>query len=80
MRWMMRRLKLTINEAKTRVCHMPEERFDFLGYDFGRCYSPKRAGPIYGTRPSKKSLKRIIESDPRVHRTKDDVAGGRGAW
>lgn len=32
MREMMRRLKLTINEAKTRVCHLPAERFDFLGY------------------------------------------------
>jgi hypothetical protein len=39
MREMMRRLKLTINEAKTRVCHLPEERFDFLGYTFGRYYS-----------------------------------------
>jgi RNA-directed DNA polymerase len=32
MRRMMRRLKLTVNEAKTRVCHLPNERFDFLGY------------------------------------------------
>ena len=32
MHWMMRRLKLTVNEAKTRVCHLPKERFDFLGY------------------------------------------------
>jgi hypothetical protein len=37
MRWMMQRLKLTINEAKTRVCQLPHERFDFLGYTFGRC-------------------------------------------
>ena len=28
---MMRRLKLTVNEAKTRVCHLPIDRFDFLG-------------------------------------------------
>src|ERR1700683_1929840 len=41
MRWIMQRLKLTINEAKTRVCQLPHERFDFLGYDFGRCYSPQ---------------------------------------
>ena len=27
-------LKLTINEAKTRVCQLPKERFDFLGYSF----------------------------------------------
>jgi len=23
---------LTVNETKTRVCKLPEERFDFLGY------------------------------------------------
>ena len=32
MRNMMSRLKLTVNESKTRVCRLPEERFDFLGY------------------------------------------------
>jgi len=28
-------LKLTVNETKTRVCKLPEEKFDFLGYTFG---------------------------------------------
>ena len=37
----MGKLKLTVNETKTRVCKLPEEKFDFLGYTFGRCYSPK---------------------------------------
>jgi len=60
MRKMMVRLKLTINEAKTRVCQLPQERFDFLGYDFGRCYSIKTGRAYFGTRPSKKSLSRII--------------------
>ena len=32
MRSMMTRLKLTVNETKTRVCKLPEEKFDFLGY------------------------------------------------
>ena len=31
MRNMMSRLKLTVNESKTRVCQLPEEKFDFLG-------------------------------------------------
>jgi RNA-directed DNA polymerase len=35
MRWMMKRLKLTVNEAKTRVCRIPQDRFDFLGCEFG---------------------------------------------
>jgi RNA-directed DNA polymerase len=32
MRMMMSKLKLTVNEKKTRVCYLPEEKFDFLGY------------------------------------------------
>jgi hypothetical protein len=42
---MMSKLKLAVNETKTRVCKLPEEKFDFLGYTFGRCYSPK-TGPV----------------------------------
>jgi hypothetical protein len=68
MRWMMERLKLTVNEAKTRVCRIPHERFDFLGYEFGRCYSKETGRAYLGTRPSKKSLKRIIEA---VHECTD---------
>lgn len=60
MRKMIAKLKLTINEAKTRVCQLPQERFDFLGYDFGRCYSIKTGRAYFGTRPSKKSLSKII--------------------
>ncbi|EQD33815.1 RNA-directed DNA polymerase (Reverse transcriptase), partial [mine drainage metagenome] len=53
-------LKLTINEEKTRVCQLPQERFDFLGYTFGRCYSGETGRAYLGTRPSKKSVSRII--------------------
>ena len=45
MRTMMSKLKLTVNDTKTRVCKLPEEKFDFLGYTFGRCYW-RRDGPI----------------------------------
>src|SRR5437879_1421741 len=31
---LMFKLKLTVNETKTRVCRSPEEKFDFLGYTF----------------------------------------------
>jgi hypothetical protein len=62
MRGMMERLKLTINEAKTHVRRLPEERFDFLGYTFGRCYSTQTGRAYLGTRPSKKSLTRIIRT------------------
>jgi RNA-directed DNA polymerase len=56
---MMSKLKLTVNEAKTRVCRLPEEKFDFLGYTFGRCYSPETGRSYIGTVPSKKRIIRI---------------------
>jgi RNA-directed DNA polymerase len=62
MREIMQRLKLTVNEAKTRVCQLPKERFDFLGYAFGRCYSVKTGRAYLGKQPSKKSLSCIIEA------------------
>ena len=51
MRDMMRSLKLAVNDDKTRLCRIPQERFDFLGYTLGRCYN-RETGPAYiGTRP-----------------------------
>ncbi len=35
------KLKLTINEEKTRICKVPDGEFDFLGYTFGRMYSAR---------------------------------------
>jgi RNA-directed DNA polymerase len=62
MRNIMTKLKLTVNETKTRVCKLPEEKFDFLGYTFGRCYSPKTGRAYLGTTPSKKRVIRICEA------------------
>jgi hypothetical protein len=59
---MMTKLKLTVNEKKTRVCQLPEEKFDFLGYTFGRCYSPKTGRAYLGTTPSKKRVQRICQA------------------
>lgn len=70
MRVLMERLKLTVNEEKTRTCHAGREHFDFLGYTFGRYYSHRTGGAYLGLRPSKKSIRRLIErlgqlTDPR---------------
>ena len=59
MREMMGRLKLTVNEEKTRLCCVPESSFDFLGYTFGRCYSAKTGRSYIGSRPSKKSIAKV---------------------
>lgn len=60
MRKMMVRLKLTVNEAKTRLRRAPDEPFDFLGYTFGRNWSPKTGRSYIGTRPSKKRLACLV--------------------
>src|SRR6201993_4350411 len=62
MRGMMTKLKLTVNEKKTRVCKLPEEKFEFLGYTFGRCYSPKTGRAYLGSTPSKKRVQRICQA------------------
>ena len=59
MRDMMQKLRLTVNETKTRVCRGPEEKFDFLGYTFGRCYSPRTGRAYLGTTPSKQRVQRV---------------------
>jgi RNA-directed DNA polymerase len=64
MREIMGRLKLTVNEEKTRICKVPDETFDFLGYTFGQLYSTKTGKAYLGVRPSKKSIRRMVE---KVH-------------
>jgi hypothetical protein len=61
LRELMGRLKLTVNEDKTRICKIPEGEFDFLGYTFGRLYSARTGKARLGQRPSKKSIRRMVE-------------------
>ena len=61
MRAIMGQLKLTVNEEKTRICKVPAEHFDFLGYTFGRMYSTRSGQAYLGMRPSKKSIKRMVQ-------------------
>jgi len=60
MRELMGRLKLTVNEEKTRICTVPEGTFDFLGYTFGRMYQRTTGRAYLGMRPSKKSIRRTV--------------------
>jgi RNA-directed DNA polymerase len=60
MRGLMARLKLAVNEAKTRLCRGPDEPFDFLGYTIGRCYWPKTGRAYIGVRPSVKKLRGLF--------------------
>jgi group II intron reverse transcriptase/maturase len=60
MREIMGQLKLTVNEEKTRVCKVPDETFDFLGYTFGRMFSMRTGQARLGYRPSKKSIQHMV--------------------
>jgi hypothetical protein len=62
LRGLMGKLKLTVNEEKTRICKMPEGEFNFLGYSFGRMYSARTGKAYLGFRPSKKSIGRMVET------------------
>jgi RNA-directed DNA polymerase len=62
MREAIKKLQLEVNEDKTRICRLPEESFDFLGYTFGRCYSRTTGKAHRNSKPSKKSIKRICDA------------------
>ena len=52
---------------------MPEGEFDFLGFTFGRMYSRTTGQARLALRPSKKSIKRMVD---KVHALTDRS----GAW
>ena len=68
LREIMGKLRLTVNEEKTRICRVPEGEFDFLGYTFGRMYSARTGQARLGQRPSKKSITRAVE---KIHTLTD---------
>ncbi len=61
---MIERLELTVNVEKTRLCRLPKETFNFLGYTFGQLWSPRTGRAYLGLEPSQKSLRRLRE---RIH-------------
>ena len=62
MRHIMGKIRLTVNETKTRICRLPEETFDFLGYTFGRQYSRRTGRAYLGPKPSKKKIGRVCDA------------------
>jgi group II intron reverse transcriptase/maturase len=59
MRDMMSQLKLAVNERKTHVCKLPEDRFDFLGYTFGRLFSPRTGRDYLAPVPATKKVRSV---------------------
>jgi RNA-directed DNA polymerase len=74
LREIMGKLKLTVNEEKTRICKVPEGAFDFLGYTFGRMYSARTGQAYLGHRPSKKSIRSAVE---KIHALTDRAGTGQ---
>jgi len=62
MRDMMEKLRLTVNEKKTRRCDLPEDKFTFLGYTFGRRYSRRTGRPYIGPAPAAAKVQRLCRN------------------
>ena len=59
MRQMMEKLRLTVNEKKTRRCLLPDETFTFLGFTFGSQVSWRTGRPYLTPTPAKKKVLKI---------------------
>ena len=62
MRRIIEQIGLKVNEEKTSIRRLPEESFDFLGYTIGRCFTTNRGRAYLGTRPSPKSIRKIMSA------------------
>lgn len=67
-RGLMARLRLTLNETKTRLCRVPVDSFNFLGYTFGRAYAVG-GRPYVGAWPSDKTITKTREDLRLITRT-----------
>jgi RNA-directed DNA polymerase len=61
MRDLMRRIKLEVNEEKTRIVDARKASFDFLGFTFGPQYYRKKGTLYLGAAPSKARIRRLRE-------------------
>lgn len=73
MRNMMSKLKLPVNEEKTRRRTLPEESFDFLSHTFGQMFNSRTGEAYLGARPSQKAISKLcaeISEQMDKHSTK----------
>jgi group II intron reverse transcriptase/maturase len=61
MRDMMTKLKLTVNEKKTRQCSLPDETFTFLGFTFGKQTSWKTGRAYIVPAPATKKVQLLCD-------------------
>jgi len=60
------KLKLRLNEEKTRIVDAEEESFDFLGYSFKKALKPSKEKKVAYFWPSQKAEKRIKEKVRKI--------------
>jgi hypothetical protein len=81
MRSMMEKLKLTVNETKTRRCELPADAFDFLGYTFGRCYNHRTGAAYLKASPAKKKIAKLCDAIGKqtskrwIHLSEEEMVG-----
>lgn len=61
MRQMMGKLRLTVNEKKTRQCQLPEETFRFLGFTFGAQVSWKTGRRYIAPAPAESKVSGVCK-------------------
>lgn len=59
LKFIMKRLKLTLHPVKTKIVDMNLESFDFLGYSFQKFYNRKLHRRLPYMMPSKKALQKV---------------------
>jgi RNA-directed DNA polymerase len=70
MRDMMAKLKLMVNEKKTRKCSLPAETFTFLGFTFGQQHSWKTGRAYVAPAPATKKVQAICDKISEETRAK----------
>jgi hypothetical protein len=75
---MMSKLKLTVNESKTRVCYLPAEKVDFLGYTFRAVLLDEEGPSLSGHGTIHETGAAHLSRYPRRDRARHSLAGFEG--
>ena len=72
-------LQLTVNDTKTRVCQLPEEKFDFLGYRVRAMGLTEDETGFFRNGPVEETGATHRQGDQLRERTEQDPPGPRNS-